>query len=61
MDLNLRPAAYKAAAMPTELWGQSEGLSPSRLSELSSAPPGIPQALMVAGADLRLAWGVTMI
>ena len=21
MDLNLRPAAYKAAAMPTELWG----------------------------------------
>ncbi len=21
MDLNLRPAAYKAAALPTELWG----------------------------------------
>ena len=27
MDLNLRPAAYKAADLPTELWGQCEGLA----------------------------------
>ena len=30
MDLNLLPAEYKAAAMPTELLGQSEGLADAR-------------------------------
>ncbi len=48
MDLNLRPAAYKAAALPTELWGQSEWLSPSRLSDLIHAADDV----MVEGPEV---------
>ena len=50
MDLNLRPAAYKAAALPTELWGT--GASSSNIHLLTGSQGVIAEDLTISPSPI---------